>query len=145
MLSLREVRFSYSRYGLLLVPPHEGCVTAADLVPRWRAHAADLRRYGAAPVATTLEEAAVELEAALRAEADELLTLAQAATASGYSRDQLRRLVRNGTLPDFGRKYAPRFRRADLPLKAGTLITSPLSGKLVSARRQTVRASIRSD
>jgi hypothetical protein len=111
-------------------------------VAGWRARAAELRRYGAAPAAVTLEAAADELGAALQAEASEILTLAQAADASGYSRDQLRRLVRAGKLPDFGRPHAPRFRRADLPLKPGALISSPPTGMIDSARRQTVRASL---
>ena len=50
-----------------------------------------------------------------RAAADEVLTLDEAARASGYSADHLRHLVSAGDVPNAGRKHAPRVRRADLP------------------------------
>jgi len=65
----------------------------------------------------TFEVAANELEAALRDEADELLTLSQAAAESGYSEDHLGRELRAGRIPNAGRPGAPRVRRVDLPKK----------------------------
>ena len=49
---------------------------------------------------------------------DEELTLADSAIASGYSKRRLSELIADGTIPNVGRKGAPRIRRADLPRKA---------------------------
>jgi hypothetical protein len=101
--------------------------TATDAVPSpselaglWRERAALLRRHGAEASAMTLEATAGELEAALRAESDTLLTLHDAAQESGLSADRLRHLVAAGTIPNAGRRGAPRVRRQDLPVKSGT-------------------------
>lgn len=91
--------------------------SVSSLVSAWRQRVADLRRYGAIPNAATLEAAADELEAALREQAEEPLTLPEASCASGYSADHLGREIREGRLQNVGRKGAPRIRRADLPCK----------------------------
>lgn len=62
-----------------------------------------------------------ELEAALRAAAHETLTLEEAARESGYSVAHLARLIQRGTIPNAGRKYAPRILRTNLPLRAAVL------------------------
>ena len=62
-----------------------------------------------------------EVEALLTAEEDETLSLTRAARESGYSAGHLGRLVRDGTIPNAGRRHAPRIRRADLPRKATAL------------------------
>ena len=49
---------------------------------------------------------------------DEELTLAESELASGYSKRRLSELIADGTIPNLGRKGAPRIRRADLPRKA---------------------------
>jgi hypothetical protein len=85
----------------------------------WRTRAEELRRYGADPQAITLEAAAAELEATLRATADTELTLAEAAAESGYSERRLRELLSAGEIPQAGRKGRPRIRRSDLPRRAG--------------------------
>jgi hypothetical protein len=86
----------------------------ADLLSRWEARAEDLAPY-AAPAAEAFRRAARELEAELRAAGDEPLSLEQAAQESGYSSESLRHMVRDGTIPNAGRRGAPRIRRADLP------------------------------
>jgi hypothetical protein len=89
----------------------------ADLPAAWRDHAARLRPF-APSAAHAFDVAAAQLERALT-EADEtLLTLGEAARASGYSSDHLGRLVRAGRIPNAGRPYAPRIRRRDLPRRA---------------------------
>jgi hypothetical protein len=45
----------------------------------------------------------------------EVLTLVEAAGESGLSADHLGRLLRTGTIPNSGRKGAPRIGRSDLP------------------------------
>jgi len=94
--------------------------TVKNLANEWRERARDLRRWGAPEgVAVAWEAAATELVAALREVADELLTMKQAAEASGYSERRLREFLAEGTIPNAGRKGAPRIRRGDLPRRAG--------------------------
>lgn len=101
-----------------------------------------MRQWAAAEgVARALEEAASELEAALAAGNEELLTLADASLASGYSADHLGRLVRDGKLPNHGRPNAPRVRRADLPQKVGALPKASISGHI--PRAEIARAVIK--
>jgi hypothetical protein len=94
-------------------------MTPDALAAAWRDRAAELRRYGAEPQAVTLEAAADELDASLRAAADTALTLTEAARESGYAPRTLRQMVAEGRLPNAGRRNAPRIRRADLPRRAG--------------------------
>lgn len=89
-----------------------------DLPSAWRARATELRALALEPVARAFETAAAELEAAEAEQADELLTLAEASTESGYSTRRLRELVAAGQVENAGRRGAPRIRRADLPRKA---------------------------
>jgi hypothetical protein len=89
----------------------------AELPALWRGQADGLEAY-APPAAVAFRRAADELEAALRDAADEELTLTQASGESNYSTRQLRSLLRNGSIPDAGRRGAPRVRRGDLPRKA---------------------------
>lgn len=94
-----------------------GHCTPRDLPALWRSTAETVRPY-AESAARAFDRAADDLERALQAEADELLTLAQAAEASGYSTDYLGRMLRSGQLRNAGRSHAPRIRRADLPRRA---------------------------
>ena len=94
--------------------------TPASLLPQWRERAAYLEQFGDPTSARLWRLAALELEDALKALGDETLTLVEAAAVSGYSADHLGHLVRNGTITNYGRKNAPRVRRADLPIKSPT-------------------------
>ena len=98
-------------------PAHNDTMPRQALVEKWRRRAAALRDWGAAEVARVWDIAATELEADERERALEVLTLAEAASESGYSTDHLRRLVRDGLLPNAGRRHAPRIRRRDVPKK----------------------------
>jgi hypothetical protein len=73
-----------------------------DLATAWRATAVNLCRYGA--------------------EQDCPLTLAAAAAESGLSVDHLGKLIRDGTIPNAGRKGAPRIRSADVPRGAKRVV-----------------------
>ncbi len=86
------------------------------LAGAWRARADDLGLY-APPAAAAFERAAAELERAMANHVMEPLTLAQAERESGYSRDHLGRMVRDGAIPNAGRHHAPRILRRDLPRK----------------------------
>lgn len=108
------------------------------LPSKWRERGDALRQYGGAEgPARAWEQAALELETALRAHDDEPLSLAAAAADSGYSADHLARMVRDGKIPNAGRHGAPLVRRGDLPMKRSHLRTSGAEVQLpdVSLRR----------
>jgi hypothetical protein len=111
-----------------------------QLVEQWRMHAALLRLYRDQKGAECLEDRAAELEAALRAQEDELINLTEGARISGYTADHLGRLVRNGALQNLGRSNAPRVRRGDLPRKL--LSPGPANTDLVGASRRRVAQAI---
>jgi hypothetical protein len=92
-------------------------ISLADLPNSWRARADELEPF-APPAAAAFRRAAAEMEEAQRAVEDEVLSLAQAASESGYSVDRLRHMIADGQLPNVGRKGAPRIRRRDMPKKA---------------------------
>lgn len=93
-----------------------GLRTLAD---QWREEARVLReRYGQGSLAQLAEAHAAELDEALRAGQDEVLTLGEAAAASGYSERRLRELVAEGKLANMGERGRPRFRSGDLPRRA---------------------------
>lgn len=91
--------------------------TPADLPDEWRALAAQQRRLGADAQARILDFCADELAAALLRAGDELLSLSRAAKESGYTVDHLSRMVREGKIPNAGRKSKPLIRRSDMPQK----------------------------
>lgn len=94
-------------------------MTIKDLPGAWRSEAKRLRiRYGDDRLARICEVHAEELEHALFRAEEEVLNLEQAAEESGYTADYLGSLVRQGKIPNAGRRHAPKIRRADLPRKA---------------------------
>ncbi len=102
--------------------------TPLDLAEKWRALAAQQRQLGAEGQACTFEHCARELNAALKSVAHEELTIAEAAAESGYSEEQLRRLVRNDKLqaqPRAGPRSHLRIRRRDLPKRPKKRESSP--------------------
>ncbi len=84
----------------------------------WRKQAKALRRYGGETPALALERCADDLEDTLAERDETTLSLVEAARESGYSREHLGRLVRDGKIPNAGRPYAPRIARRHLPRKA---------------------------
>src|SRR2546427_10392777 len=84
------------------------------LTTRWRSEAEILHRRGADEQAAVLESCVSEVEEGARLFSLEGLTLEQAATDSGYSYSALQKMVSDGTIPNVGKKGAPRLRRADL-------------------------------
>ena len=122
---------------------HDGPANGAGaLVQRWRENAKLLRRYRQVPQAEVLEDRAAELEAALRTQEGELLTLTEGARVSGYTADHLGRLVRSGVLTNHGRPNAPRVRRADLPRKILSLHVRHADPDLLGASRRQVAQAI---
>ena len=91
------------------------------LAAQWKSEAAtvEMQYGGSASVnpAHLLRRVAAELVEVLREEADELLTLTEAADLGGYAPDTLRHRLGAGTIPNAGRPGAPRIRREDVPRK----------------------------
>ena len=120
-----------------------GTMSPRELPSVWRGEAERLRHYGAIGNAVALEAAAEQLDAALRADAGVRLTITRAAAESGYSADHLERLLREGSLPNAGRKHAPRIRRVDLPRKPNATSTDLTSHRPVAiSKAQIARALI---
>jgi len=109
-----------------------------ELTARWRAEAAVLRRRGAELQAAVLEGAAGELDEWARTWELEVLTLSQAAAASGYSYSALQHLVAAGRIKNAGTAHRPRIRRSDLPWKAGNAPATglALADRVLAARQR---------
>lgn len=93
-----------------------------DLLARLRREAALFRRRGLEREARLQESVAEDVEAALRDWRHEELTVAEASEESGFAEKTLRRMVREGRLPDSrpdGSRAEIRVRRCDLPRKPG--------------------------
>lgn len=90
--------------------------SASDVRARWSAKRDEFRRMNAqVDGAKLLDDLLRELEAL---DADEqLLTITAAAARSGYSSDHLSRLVRNGALPNYGKKGRPLVKLSECPRK----------------------------
>lgn len=93
-------------------------MTRQEFFAKWE-HEAEvlLRREALINGATLCEELLRDVRELLAEESERLLSLSEAAKASGYSADHLGRLVRSGTIPNAGRPNAPRLRYGDLPRK----------------------------
>ena len=110
------------------------------LAASWRSEAELLRRRGIGDLAHMVESYALELDEALEGLENEALTLGEAAEESGYSKDHLARLAREGKIPNAGRPGAPRIRRANLPTKTGTLLSRSTPAHLAPTKTQIVRS-----
>ena len=62
----------------------------------------------------------MEVVTAVERAEDEELSLTKSASVSGYSKRRLSELLADGTIPNAGRKGAPRIRRGDLPKRVGS-------------------------
>jgi len=101
------------RHSILKMSPYE------ELLHRWQARRDEYGRVNAmVNGAKVLDEFIADLTKVLSAEANTVLTLETAALRSGYSKEHLARLIREGTLPNAGRRGAPRIYARDLPHRA---------------------------
>lgn len=97
-------------------------MTPSEFLDKWAAEAEAMERRGVSVTgASLLAEVLADFRAAVASEAEAILSLSEAAARSGYSDEHLGRLVREGRVPNAGRKGAPRIRLADLPRKPGSL------------------------
>ena len=88
-----------------------------SLASKWRTEAKRLRQFEAHGQAAACEQLADELEATLASWDVTPLTVREASEQSGYSEDHLRRLVRQGQIPNAGGRNSPRILRRDIPKK----------------------------
>jgi hypothetical protein len=83
---------------------------------RWVNRREDFRRLGVmVDGAKLLGEILDDVRQCVGAQNETTLTLRQSAAETGYSVDHLARLIRQGRIPNSGRRGAPRIRVADLP------------------------------
>jgi hypothetical protein len=95
------------------------------IAARWAWRLEEWRRlHATVDGAAIASEVLADLEQVAAESARESLTLSDAARVSGYSPDHLARLVREGKLANHGRKGAPRFLRADLPIRPGKSVAA---------------------
>jgi len=119
----------------------DGTLRPADLPATFKAIAADAREYTADERAAAIWERAAEMvEESLRRSGLERLTLPQAALESGYSRDHLRRLIDEGTIPNAsGADGSKAILRMHLPRKPGHGLAA-VRPTVPSSRLQAARA-----
>lgn len=98
-------------------------MTPTEFFAKWQSEA-DMLEGAQVQGATLLRRVLADFRSIQEEMAAETLSLREAAIESGYSPDHLGRLVRTGSIPNAGRRNAPRIRRTDLPRK-----TSPLTAR----------------
>lgn len=117
-------------------------MTRDELLTRWQTRGAEWKRLGAhVDGGAVADEILADIALLEQIEGDEVLSLTAASAESGYSRDHLARLIRQGTIPNAGRPNAPRVRRRDLPRKAAVLQSADESG---ISRAQIARSVVNS-
>ena len=118
-------------------------MTRDELRSRWQTRRDEFAAVDASVnAAKLLDSVLADVNAVFAAEADELLTMREAAKQSGYSSDHLARLVRSGVIQNAGRPNAPRIRRADLPQKAGGLPSRVGNRQLLGADPEQIARSV---
>lgn len=91
--------------------------TISGLSEAWRERADQFQEHRADGVAFTYRKCAEELEAEMRISNLRTVSLKEAAEITGYNADHLRRMVREGRLPNVGETGSLRFCIRDLPRK----------------------------
>lgn len=120
-----------------------GCASHNELIDRWRAWREQFGDVDARVSATRIIDHFIDdLQALEHARGETLLSLTEAATLSGYSREHLGRLVRDGPIPNAGRQGAPKIRRRDVPMKSGGLPSADDQQRLPDSRKGDVVRSV---
>lgn len=115
-----------------------------ETIAAWRADADALERQGHPHRAEALRRRADEAESALRNWWKAPLTMEQAAKWTGYSEGHLRRLVKEGALPNVGEGHRILVRRCDLPRKAGQGVVDQRDPVPLVSRTQMARSVVES-
>ena len=116
----------------------------SELVAKWSARRDEYRRLSVMIDGARLcEEVLEDLGLLIETQGETVLSLSGAAELSGYSREHLGRLVKEGKLANVGRPGAPRVRRSELPRKTQRLPTQgPIAHIAGASKRQTVRSVV---
>ena len=123
--------------------PEAAHVSPEAFAAKWSAEAKAMAHLGAlVNGAALLGDILADFDQVIRGQAEEVLTLAQAAQESGYSTDHLRLLIRQAKIPNAGRRRAPRIRRRDIPRKPGSQPPPSGVGYLPSASALRVARSL---
>ena len=104
--------------GALTPPLATSAPSLEGVTAELRKEASILRKWGANAIADIIDRCREAYEKALRDHQEQLVSLAQAALYSGYSKDHLRRLARSGAVPVTRRGRRHFFRLGSLPRKA---------------------------
>ena len=105
-----------------------------EFAAKWDAEAQILRRLGAHVDGAKLIDAILaDLQSLSRSADSEALTLVDASRECGYSPEHLGKRLRVGTIPNAGRKNAPRILRRHLPYKPGALRAATSTPRLLGA------------
>jgi hypothetical protein len=97
-------------------------MTPGEFLAKWTNEAEAMHRRGVMVNGRgLLAEVLADFRAVMASEAEAVLSLREAASRSGYSVEHLGRLIREGRVPNAGRKGTPRIRAADLPRKPRSL------------------------
>ena len=116
---------------------------AAELVAKWETRLKEFERlHVQVDGAILCREVLHDLSGVCTAGDNQTLTLTEAASCSGYSREHLGRLMRAGKIPNAGRPNAPRIRASDLPRKAGHLPPERVPEQLSDASKGQIVRSI---
>jgi len=92
--------------------------TREDFLKRWHTRRDEYTRVSATvDGARLLDEILADVRRVFADDPALVLTLDAAACRSGYSKEHLARLVRNGTIPNAGRRGAPRIAIHDVPTR----------------------------
>lgn len=117
-------------------------MTLQDMITKWEQRRNEWARFKAHLDGKQIaEQVLTELYECSVATGDSTLTIAEASKISGYSVDHLSKLIRAGTIPNAGRKGAPRIRQKDLPLRPLSIARreNPAYDPAADARRLQVR------
>lgn len=123
---------------------HDPVRLLQELRERWNERRDELGKLGAlVPGSVLYDMVLVDLTNVIEGLESELLTLTQAAHESGYTREHLSRLVRDGKIPNVGRPNAPRIRRSSLPRKPGHLPPQQTESQIgITSKGQIVRSIV---
>ena len=97
----------------------EALESIESFVAKWRQNAQTLRRCKVEPFAELIEDILEDLQTFVTERAQETLTLSEASAISGYSKDQLRRHIQKGWIPNCCSGDQLRLQRGHLPKKPG--------------------------
>jgi hypothetical protein len=113
-----------------------GRVTFAEIRQVWAERREEWRRFGVhVDGVKVCDEFLADLDRVVSEGTEELLTLTGAARVTGFHSDSIGRAIRDGRLPNHGRRNAPRVRRGDLaslrgsgPVRRAALTNAPIVG-----------------